>query len=628
VKILYADKTKVQQCLSKLLILLLALVSFASFSDDELTLPTLDVTNNNEANGDAASQTISQDEIKQQGVLSLSDYFHQNAAVSIKIGTNAATNSLILIDGLPLLSFSHIGPNINSILLENIKQVDVKLGSYGSLYGEQAIGGVVNIVTMVPRKQKKRIAIGAGNFGQAIGELFVSIPTNNLWRYSLSGLAFKTQHIQQKNLQNNYNINLKAIRETENSSATASFYAFDNRTELPPSLIYGFPDSSNNSTEYNFTRIKAQSLVVEQRRYLNNRVTLSTQLLFHCEQNNGIVTTPFNSFQENYVVANNLELFEQTQTGLNLQHQRYQFKNPKLNNHVSANVVNLYGRHTFLITNTINAVIGVRVAKQFMNAKPLNINPVKTTSTALVNEQGLFIKATPTVNIYFRRDGNFRFAKANEKIWVTSNIYNLNDQRGLSYESGIKWTKQNHHGELGVYRLDIHDEIGYDPTPYPDSPFGKMYNLPRTRRLGVSVQENVNVNKFLKLSFQANAVKPYFIEGPFKKKQIPAISPLTTSSGINFWLNKKTLINLSETYNSSAYAAYDLYNQNRPLPPYFLTHFYLKKNWSKYSLSFQLSNVFNKHFPRFASYFPRSNIIRYYPDDGRRVLIKAEASIT
>ena len=64
-------------------------------------------------------------------------------------GGQAANNTLILVDGVRRLnkqggvSFNQV----SSILISQIERVEILSGSAGVLYGDQAVGGVINIIT-------------------------------------------------------------------------------------------------------------------------------------------------------------------------------------------------------------------------------------------------------------------------------------------------------------------------------------------------------------------------------------------------------------------------------------------------------------------------------------------------
>jgi vitamin B12 transporter len=65
--------------------------------------------------------------------------------VSIRGSTSAQT--LIMIDGVPANTGSSGGLDISNLTTENVDQIEVLRGAGGSLYGSEAIGGVVNILS-------------------------------------------------------------------------------------------------------------------------------------------------------------------------------------------------------------------------------------------------------------------------------------------------------------------------------------------------------------------------------------------------------------------------------------------------------------------------------------------------
>ncbi len=64
--------------------------------------------------------------------------------------SQAANNTLILVDGRRLNNIDIAAPSINAIPLHQIERVELLSGSAGVLYGDQAVGGVINIITKTP----------------------------------------------------------------------------------------------------------------------------------------------------------------------------------------------------------------------------------------------------------------------------------------------------------------------------------------------------------------------------------------------------------------------------------------------------------------------------------------------
>ncbi len=54
---------------------------------------------------------------------------------------------MVLIDGIPVIQTTNTGVDLTKISTENIEQIEVVKGAASSLYGSQAMGGVINIIT-------------------------------------------------------------------------------------------------------------------------------------------------------------------------------------------------------------------------------------------------------------------------------------------------------------------------------------------------------------------------------------------------------------------------------------------------------------------------------------------------
>ena len=81
--------------------------------------------------------------------------------------------TLVLIDGVPLVGRSAGTLDISRIAIGNIKQIEIVKGASSSLYGSEALGGVINIITDNPRKQglKGNVSYNYGTFNTQDGNL-------------------------------------------------------------------------------------------------------------------------------------------------------------------------------------------------------------------------------------------------------------------------------------------------------------------------------------------------------------------------------------------------------------------------------------------------------------------------
>src|SRR4029079_13928424 len=74
--------------------------------------------------------------------------------------------TLILLDGLRLNDVQSGHHNLDvPVPLESISSIEILKGSGSTLYGSDAVGGVVNFITRAPESSEMRLRGAAGNFG-------------------------------------------------------------------------------------------------------------------------------------------------------------------------------------------------------------------------------------------------------------------------------------------------------------------------------------------------------------------------------------------------------------------------------------------------------------------------------
>jgi iron complex outermembrane receptor protein len=79
-------------------------------------------------------------------------------------GANAGSNTLLLINGIPITNPDIMPPDINAIPLEAINQIEITAGSESVLYGDQAVGGIINIITDHATEKNIRLQCNAGSY--------------------------------------------------------------------------------------------------------------------------------------------------------------------------------------------------------------------------------------------------------------------------------------------------------------------------------------------------------------------------------------------------------------------------------------------------------------------------------
>ena len=88
-------------------------------------------------------------------------------------GATAATRTLVLVDGIPTNAAGTPFLILNEVPMDAIERIEIVRGPYSNLYGPNAFGGVINIITKVPGKDVHGELSGGGlnNFYDAGGLL-------------------------------------------------------------------------------------------------------------------------------------------------------------------------------------------------------------------------------------------------------------------------------------------------------------------------------------------------------------------------------------------------------------------------------------------------------------------------
>ncbi len=98
--------------------------------------------------------------------VNIKDYGGPGGSKAITMRGATASQVLVLIDGRPINNPRDGQVDLNSIPLDDIERIEVVHGPGSSLYGSQAMGGTVNIITKRPPKegQKTEAATSFGTF--------------------------------------------------------------------------------------------------------------------------------------------------------------------------------------------------------------------------------------------------------------------------------------------------------------------------------------------------------------------------------------------------------------------------------------------------------------------------------
>ncbi|MDQ1326472.1 MAG: outer rane receptor for ferrienterochelin and colicin [Campylobacterota bacterium] len=172
--------------MKKIISLSIAAASFAAATEvvelEQITTISTATKTEKKIDGVAASvEVVTEDEIKKMGAESLKDILNNTAGVNVQYGTFPSASSkskssislrgmgakgtLFLVDGKRLGGEVANPYDLDRIPASQIEKIEIVKGPMSTLYGADATGGVVNIITKKPKSGKPQIDFGV-RYGQ------------------------------------------------------------------------------------------------------------------------------------------------------------------------------------------------------------------------------------------------------------------------------------------------------------------------------------------------------------------------------------------------------------------------------------------------------------------------------
>ena len=105
--------------------------------------------------------------LRGQGGVQINDLYGDGSRATVGMrgfGETAGSNTLVLVDGRRLNNPDLAAPDLNSIALEDVERIELVQGSAGVLFGDQAVGGVINIITRKPGALRHSLELSAGSY--------------------------------------------------------------------------------------------------------------------------------------------------------------------------------------------------------------------------------------------------------------------------------------------------------------------------------------------------------------------------------------------------------------------------------------------------------------------------------
>lgn len=561
-----------------------------------------------------------------------------NGVISMRgFGDNAAQNSLILINGQPLTNPDLDAPNLNLISTSNIDRIEISQNSQSVLYGDQAIGGVINLITTTPERVVRKIDIGYGSFDSKTAQGELGDRLDNGFGYEINVFHFDSNHYRSHNHENQNNAMIDLSYQNDQTQSYLNVEQTNQQLQLPGGLTRqqinrNREAAKNNQDNTNFNNSFA---LFGSRLKINNKWSTKLDGSLLSGKGDGIITlanTPYkfrnerNNFFLRPELSGALNFFNLPIwpiIGASFKQSEYEYKSALFGAQDDQKQFAGFGTLTIPLwrpglndENKLYLTTGLRgaIASDAMKSNTLNQSEK---NQAFISSVELNYHLTTQWRFYLRRTGNYRFPKVDENS-NTQNNKPLKTQTGISYELGSSWKCKNASALFELYQLNLKNEIAYIPLINSPSGFGFNQNLDRTKRRGINFSVNYYPLSYLQLHSGYQYVQAKFIRGPYKNNDIPNTPDQAFNLGTTFEFLQHFSFLINVKYLSSRFSNSDVKNTQR-FGGYTLLNTGIGYKIKWITIALKLNNITNKqYYSQTVMSNPTSNNAQlfYYPAAG------------
>ncbi|MEZ8102786.1 TonB-dependent receptor [Vibrio bivalvicida] len=589
---------------------------------------------------------ITSDDIAASGAKSLDTLLRARAGIQISdtnsgpafamrgfSGGQASSNTLILVDGRRLNRQDITAPQISSILVSQIERVEILSGSAGVLYGDQAVGGVINIITKSTKEDGGNISVSAGSFDSVAGSVDVSKKLTDELSLFLSASQDNTDNYREHNKRESGLILGRINYDKDNTEFFTEVSYHDNNREYAGSLTKEQYDTdptqagSSNPTDYSHDITKA--LRTGYKRSLGESWLLGADVTYDNTSGSGLAWGgPKTSSSKQLIGAVTLENQFSNQVGqgnilvgFEGAERDHAYKLSSTDRALEQQMLSAYGQVNLPIISKLTLTTGARyssVEDKIYDAA-IYPNTEKLSESQDAYELSLNYKLNDSQRLYLRGESNFRFAKIDEQAYTSPGVMGLKPQTGKSFEAGWGLTNNEFSLKVDVFNLRLDNEIVFDssaPTPIGGAFTGANVNADKSERNGVSVSGDVYVTEDVLLGLEYSLIDAEFTAGQYKGKKLPWVARNSGRAFATYDISYNWQLFVEGVYTGTRFKDDDKANSLDKLPAYWLGNIAVNFTQDVWSASLRIDNALDEKYP--------ANVNKwgaYYPGDGRKVML-------
>jgi len=497
----------------------------------------------------ASTATTVQELLKEKESIIVRDLYGNGAKSTVDMrGFGRGLNTVILIDGRKVNEVDLSGVDWNLIPLENVERIEIVRGGGGVLYGDNAMAGVINIITKKGEKQKPELEAGGRLESYNGHSEHVSLRgAVDKFSYFVFGKYRETDGYR-----DNSNVRAKDVGGNVTFDITDTLYVgfrgnyHQDHTGLPGGLTEAQiaqnrrqTNDPGNGVDYNqsnlgvFAGVTPVDWLEIEAEYSHNRRD-SDELLtgdFFGDTYSSVTARDIDTDEYKVKLTSRHEVFGHKNvlvTGVD--RSRVQVDNDNVFDYfgtwltltdLEKRELGIYVQDDFYATDALTLSAGYRYTHAEYEAMVIGMGSGAEDFDLSAYHAGITYNYAEGAKVYASYSRDFRLPTTDELFDTIGNVTLLRPEKSDTFEVGVVHPiLKGLTARVSAYHMIVNDELFLDPAV---GYFGTNENADGTIHQGVEVGLEAEINDMVTLTGGWTYTRAQFDGGPYDGKTIPLI---------------------------------------------------------------------------------------------------------
>jgi len=554
--------------------------------------------------------------LRGQAGVHISDLFGDGSQATVDLrgfGPSASSNTLILIDGRRLNnSADQAAPDLSTINLEDIQQIEILQGSGGVLYGNQAVGGVINIIPKKVTQDKVTVGLKLGSYDSSRINASINKLVGNT-QLAVTAFSSSSDNYRDHNETEIKHVSLRANHDYQSFAGYIELAKNDDHILTPGALLQSELDVSRTQslaiysndffdTQTDTFRIgmdkeidDSQSLNIDFSRRINDREFIQTirptPATFLSTQDRDTQTLSGKYILEPEKITGSSIIL-----GFNIEETDYELLSLFGPQEMDQSINDIYLLSNWNINGQSVVTAGLRYSDQ--QAEIFD----GTTTTPISDSVSVislgFTQRVGDWKLSARADQNFRYPTVEEHTNVPfGDPLGLKTQEGVSLELGAEIFANNDRYRATLYSIDLDDEIAFDSSGFVN------LNLDATSRHGLILEASNQWSDKITTNLSLTLLDAEITDGAFEGSTLPLVPETTLRLDGTYHFSQATRINLEIIAVDEQVFGGDFANTLGKLDGYIVLNGNLSYSVNRWDLAFRVNNLLDEEYSEIGSQF-------------------------